>query len=74
MRTGGFEIGSSALTSSTLKGLHRIQCGFKMQYSDNMTPNALKMQSERSDSIILKISTPLILVSTSHDSIQILCF
>jgi hypothetical protein len=29
MRTGGFELGSSALTSSTLKWLHRIQCGFK---------------------------------------------
>jgi hypothetical protein len=29
MRTGGFEQGSSALTSSTLKWLHRIQCGFK---------------------------------------------
>jgi hypothetical protein len=28
MRTGGFELGSSALTSSTLKWLHRIQCGF----------------------------------------------
>jgi hypothetical protein len=25
---GGFELGSSALTSSTLKWLHRIQCGF----------------------------------------------
>jgi hypothetical protein len=25
MRTGGFELGSSALTSSTLKWLHRIQ-------------------------------------------------
>jgi hypothetical protein len=29
MCTGGFEIASSALTSSTLKWLHRIQCGFK---------------------------------------------
>jgi hypothetical protein len=29
MRTGGFELGSSTLTSSTLKWLHRIQCGFK---------------------------------------------
>jgi hypothetical protein len=29
VRTGGFELGSSALTSSTLKWLHRIQCGFK---------------------------------------------
>jgi hypothetical protein len=28
MRTGGFELGSSALTSS-LKWLHRIECGFK---------------------------------------------
>jgi hypothetical protein len=31
MRTGGFELGSSALTSSTLKWLHQIQCGFKLQ-------------------------------------------
>jgi hypothetical protein len=30
MRTGGFELGSSALMSSTLKWLHRIQCGFKL--------------------------------------------
>jgi hypothetical protein len=30
MRIGGFELGSSALTSSTLKWLHRIQCGFKL--------------------------------------------
>jgi hypothetical protein len=29
MHTGGFELNSSALTSSTLKWLHRIQCGFK---------------------------------------------
>jgi hypothetical protein len=28
MRTGGIELGSSALMSSTLKWLHRIQCGF----------------------------------------------
>jgi hypothetical protein len=27
--TGGFELASSALTSSTLKWLHWIQCGFK---------------------------------------------
>jgi hypothetical protein len=32
MRTGGFELGSSALTSSTLKWLHRIQCGFNWQF------------------------------------------
>jgi hypothetical protein len=31
MRTDGFELGSSAPTSSTLKWLHRIQCGFKLQ-------------------------------------------
>jgi hypothetical protein len=31
MLTGGFELGSSALTSSTLKWLHRIQCGFNSQ-------------------------------------------
>jgi hypothetical protein len=30
MHTGGFELGSSVLTSSTLKWLHRIQCGFKL--------------------------------------------
>jgi hypothetical protein len=30
MRTGGFELGSSALTSSTLKWLQRIQCGFNI--------------------------------------------
>jgi hypothetical protein len=30
MRTGGFELASSALTSSTLKWLHRIECGFKI--------------------------------------------
>jgi hypothetical protein len=30
MHTGGFELGSSALTSSTLKWLHRTQCGFKV--------------------------------------------
>jgi hypothetical protein len=37
MRTGGFELGSSALTSSTLKWLHRIKCGFKGAecYSDH---------------------------------------
>jgi hypothetical protein len=29
MHTGGFELASSTLTSSTLKWLHRIQCGFK---------------------------------------------
>jgi hypothetical protein len=29
MRTSGFELGSSALTSSTLKWLHCIKCGFK---------------------------------------------
>jgi hypothetical protein len=28
MCTDGFELVSSALTSSTLKWLHRIQCGF----------------------------------------------
>jgi hypothetical protein len=28
MRTGGFELGSSVLMSSTMKWLHRIQCGF----------------------------------------------
>jgi hypothetical protein len=32
MRTGGFELASSALTSSTLKRLHRIQCGFKKKF------------------------------------------
>jgi hypothetical protein len=31
MRTGGFEIASSALTSSILKWLHRIQCSFKFK-------------------------------------------
>jgi hypothetical protein len=30
MRTGGFELGSSELTSSTLKWLHQIQCGFNI--------------------------------------------
>jgi hypothetical protein len=30
MRTDWFELASSALTSSTLKWLHRIQCGFKL--------------------------------------------
>jgi hypothetical protein len=33
MRTGGFELASSALTSSTLKWLDRIQCGFKSTWS-----------------------------------------
>jgi hypothetical protein len=31
MRTGGFELGSCALTSSTLKWLHRIQCGLNVE-------------------------------------------
>jgi hypothetical protein len=31
MHTGGFELASSALTSSTLKCLHRIECGFKFE-------------------------------------------
>jgi hypothetical protein len=30
MRTDQFELASSARTSSTLKWLHRIQCGFKI--------------------------------------------
>jgi hypothetical protein len=41
---------------------------FLSKIKDNTTPNALKMHitlSERSDSNILKISTPLILVSTT---------
>jgi hypothetical protein len=32
MRTGGFALASSALTSSTLKWWHRIQCGFNLSY------------------------------------------
>jgi hypothetical protein len=30
MHTGGFELASSALTSSTLKWLHRLQRGFNV--------------------------------------------
>jgi hypothetical protein len=39
---GGFELGSSALTSSNLKWLHRIQCGFKLI----KTPYSLPRPSE----------------------------
>jgi hypothetical protein len=42
MRTGGFELGLSALTSSTLKWLHRIQCGFKSAYVDHKTCKAFR--------------------------------
>jgi hypothetical protein len=41
MRTGGFELGSSALTSSALKWLHRIQCGSKGNYDNNLLVKSL---------------------------------
>jgi hypothetical protein len=50
MHTGGFELASSALTSSTLKWLHRIQCGF------NVKNHQLNSQS----SLVLKYSTEII--------------
>jgi hypothetical protein len=46
MRTGGFELGSSARTSSTLKWMHRIQCGFKAMKSDNKMIDKDKLEIE----------------------------